>query len=93
MTTKDADKEMARRKRVGRKDNGASDSRHPSLPGVESKVLKFGDFIAEDITKIVALFTFFLLCPITIFKFSFLSLYMFLFKGCLNISYFSKFVL
>ena len=51
MTTKDADKEMARRKRVGRKDNGASDSRQPSLPGVESKVLKFGDFIAEDIIK------------------------------------------
>ena len=51
MTTKDADKEMARRKRVGRKDNGASDPRQPSLPGVESKVLKFGDFIAEDIIK------------------------------------------
>ena len=40
MTTKDADKEMERRKRVGRQDTET-----------ESTMLKFGEFIAEDIIK------------------------------------------
>jgi hypothetical protein len=43
MTTKDAKKEQERRKRVGKKENPPGEN--------ESYMLKFGEFIAEDIMK------------------------------------------
>ena len=50
MTTADYKKEMERKKKVGKRGRGGKDTSKPDKP-TESNMLKFGEFITEDVMK------------------------------------------